>query len=363
MRKIDDFQNAFGTSDDSFQRNVFRTLAALQESEKVRPMKHTRKRLSIAVVCACFLIVATTALAATNTWGILDFLKGRRSNVHVSPDIDIVQRDIPQETNDTLELASFKVREGVFDGQSAYIVVEIRPNNPDYLLLGVDTLLSDPLENLGPLYANKSGTVADYARANNKTPLHTWVGITQLPLYSADFVLEEDGTLVYMINGRPEAANNSEWDLRCGVAPFLEDDIDMKNEQTMELSFTLQNMDDYPSITNVESADYEDCGVRIDKITMTGTPMAIYTEIEFSVIDQEKFLKTENGLWFEFLDENDNRLPNGAAGAAHIEQIDENHYIQKDSISAAQDLPDKVIVRGYNGMDKTRYETHNLKMK
>ncbi len=84
--------------------------------------------------------------------------------------------------------------------------------------------------------------------------------------------------------------------------------------------------------------------------------MAIYTEIEFTVIDKDKYIATENGLWFEFIDENGNRLPFGADSAGSIEATDAaepvdgnpGSFIQKGSLRAAETLPEEITLRGYN---------------
>lgn len=314
-------------------------------------------------------MITTTALALSNAWGIRDFLSGKRidAGVEVLPEvIDLVEKDVPQESEQT-EMASFKVREGIFDGQNVYIVVEVKPTSPDYLLLGSDATPSDPVGNMGPLFQSEIGTIADYARLNNKTPIHTWLGvIKELPSYSLDFILEDDGTLVYMLSGRYDAADagSLELHLTCGVAPFIGQSIDTQNEQRIELSCTLQNTVAKDSVANESSATYNDCGVRVEKITLTGSPMAIYAEIEFTVIDKEKFAETDGGLWFEFIDENGNRLPSGAATAGTIEAADDNGvcYIQKDSIQAAEILPGEIILRGYNSWEKNRYEAHTFVM-
>lgn len=134
------------------------------------------------------------------------------------------------------------------------------------------------------------------------------------------------------------------------------------NKETV-LSVTLKNSGTKETVISEMPAIYSDCGVRVDKVTLTGSAMAIYADIEFTVIDKEKFAETDDGLWFEFLDDTGKRLPDGASSSGSVEAIDENHYILKVSLQASERLPSEIILRGYNCWEKNRYETHAFEMK
>lgn len=125
----------------------------------------------------------------------------------------------------------------------------------------------------------------------------------------------------------------------------------------------LKNSGTKGMVTSTEPVVYSDCGVRVDKVTLTGSAMAIYADIEYTVIDKEKFAGTDGGLWFEFVDENGNWLPSGASSGEGIIKIDEYHYVQKVSLQASETLPSRIILRAYNGLGENRYETHVFEMK
>lgn len=110
---------------------------------------------------------------------------------------NIVQNDVSQKGGQT-EYAAFAVHEAVLDGKNTYIVVDIKPTSPEYLLLGADASLFDPIGNMGPLFSSKTGTIADYARENNKEMINTSVAIAGVNC-SVDYLLEDSGTLVSLI--------------------------------------------------------------------------------------------------------------------------------------------------------------------
>lgn len=366
MRDMSELKKAFGQADDAFVNNVYHTLAGMQINENRKSVKKTGFRLVAALVIVCMLS-AGAVLAVTNAWGILDFLSGRRTDVKVLPEAaDIVQKEVSQKGSQT-EFGAFAVREAVFDGKNVYIVVDVKPSSPGYLLLGPDASPSDPVGNMGPLFSGKTGTIADYARKNNKAMINTSVVLSGVNC-SVDYLLEDDGTLVYMLNGS-YTGNSAQEEIKmtCVAAPFVSregtDVIDELNRKRTTLSVTLKNSGTKETVTSATPAIYSDCGVRVDKVMLTGSAMAIYAEIEFTVIDKEKFAETDGGLWFEFLDDTGKRVPDGASSSGSVQAVDENHFIQKASLQASEALPGEIILRGYNCWEKNRYETHTFKMK
>ncbi len=366
MRDLNELEKAFGQADDNFVSNVYCTLSGIQVNKTIKPVKKTGFRLAAAIVIACML-TAGTVLAAANAWGILDFLSGRNSNVKVLPEAaNMVQKGIPKKSIQT-ELGTFSVRESIFDGKDVYIVVDVKPSSQKYLLLGPDATPSDPIGNMGPLFSGRTGTIADYARENNLEMVNTSVVISGITC-SVDYLLEDDGTLVYMLNGN-YTGNSAKGDIKlaCAAAPFITRDgatvIDEQHKKETTLPVTLKDSGAREILTSTNSATYSDCGVRVDKVTLTGTAMAIYADIEYTVIDKDKFTETGDGLWFEFLDNNGNRVPDGASSSGSTKAIDENHFIQKISLQASATLPSEIILRGYNCWEKNRYETHTFNMK
>lgn len=366
MRNINELANAFSQADDGFVDNVYNTLSNLQKKKSRKPTKITYYRIVAGIAIFCLLSTGTV-LALTNTWGILDFLSDRRNNVKVLPEASaIVQKGVPQEGTQT-DFAAFKVREAVYDGQSIYIVLDVKPSLSKYLLLGPDAYPSDHIANMGPMFSGETGTIADYARENNKVMLLTSVVISGANC-SIDYLLEEDGALVYMISGRFTGdSGGTDVELGCVATPVIIENgkymRDMENRKDTTILATLKNTGTQEAVTSIEPEVFSGSGVRVDKITLMSSAISTYAEIEFTVIDAEKYAETEGGLWFEFLDSYGERIPNGASAGGGIESIDETRYIEKISLQAMEKLPSEVILRGYNCWDKNQYETHTFKMK
>ena len=370
MRDISDLKYAFGQADDGFRNNIRETLAELRKNETREPAKRFGLRFAIAVVAACAVITATV-LAVTNTWGILDFLSGRYLITNVLPGAAAsIQTDVPQ-TGGKTELAVFSLREAFFDGQNIYAVVDVKPSSPKYLLLGTDATPSDTIRNMGPLFDGKTGTIAEYARAINKDMIRAWIHVANAngadpPSSNIDFLLNDTGDLVFMISCRFED-DSAELDIKldCGTAPFDNpEDSDMINPgkiQTSELSFTLANLSTGVKAVSAAPAVYNDFGVRVDRVTFYKSPVAIYTSVEYTVIDSEKYNAAAGGFRFKFVDADGKILPPGAgSGYAKTIEGDGSQHIQLDSLRASETLPSEVILRGY--CDGNLYESHSFEM-
>lgn len=364
MRDIKDLKNAFGKADAGFVNNVYQTLENIRAQEARKPVK--RMGLRLAAVIAAVLILSTgTVLAVTNTWGILDFLSGR-TNTGVLPEAaGLVQKDVVQSSSQT-EFGTFEVREAIYDGMNVYLVVDVKPASPKYLLLGPDAYPEDPISNLGPHFSEKTGTIADYARENNLEMINTSLGISGVS--SVDYLLNEDGTLVYMINGSYTSdLAQEEIEVSYAVAPFVNKEgktyIDSKTILRSAFTVTLKNSGMMGTVTSTAPTDYSDFGVRVDKVTLKGSAVAIYAEVEYSVIDKEKFAAVKDGLWFNFVDNEGNVLPHGVATWGGVEALDENHFVQRSSLQAVESMPGEINLRCFEFAEKEHHETHTFEMK
>ncbi len=369
MKTRDDFKRAIGPADDRFVLSIHQTLAQLNKEEQ--PVKKISTGLIVAVA---ILLIAAVAIAATAQWGILDFFNLRGDGASVSPEANqIIQKQIAQEGGET-EYASFSLREGVFDGHDTYLVVAVKPASDKILLMGPDLLPEDPMENLGPLFDGSSLTVADWAAQNGKEQLvqisildqATRLGLEGV-VSSLDYIMEEDGTLVFMAHGSHSYAEQLPIELVCH-AKLLGDlsEADGSESSVSSLSFTLYTVTDRDkSVTSTQGALFADCGVEVTSVTLTATPLATYTRIEFTVVDEDAYANTDDGLWFEFLDENGERLPDSVSGGGSsgpAEEGDSTHYVQLSSIAATEELPKTITLRGFNCWEKNRYETHSFEM-
>ena len=381
-------------------------------SVSIPTMRKSRRRFTVAAAAAiiCILAIGTaTALALTNAWGIMDFLSGKRVGARVLPEASgIIQTDIQQDleggvvltddsqadrqseenrraeaagvpaiavtqAGDVTELGTFSVREAIFDSLNLYIIVEVKPARPDYLLLGSDTMLNDPISGMGPLFDGMGDTVEEYASKNDMILISTGIGFDAESV-AIDWILEADGTLVYMLDTRyiseePQVT----LEISCTMTEVVNGTYSMEDIKRGTLTITLQNSGILDSVSNVSIAEYSDCGLRVDKITLIRTPMEIYAEIEYAVTEWDKYTAAAGtgDIRFEFIDENGEWLPRGAsyAGDSGIVLIDNDadstapRYKHTASIQVTEEMPSEITLRAFNVETKDRYEAHTFEMR
>lgn len=372
MRNMKELVNAFGKADNGFVDNVQYTLADLQKKQVKKPVINKKLRFVAAAAIICILLTGV-ALAATNTWGVLDFLRQRANGTAVLPQAsDIVQTNVPQVPANQVpadtDIANFSVREAVYDGNNFYIIVDVKPTSDAYLLLGPDVYPEDAMSNMGPLFSDETGTISDYAEASGEEMLQTNVRVDGVNGQGAEYLLQQDGTLTYMINGSLiDDSDKTNLELMCVIAPFENQDgrevVLQENIKRSSLNITLENTGIRELVSSIAPAEYVSCGVRIDNITLKASELAVYVKISYTVIDEAKFAAADTGLQFEFLDADGNRLPNGAAVGGGTNTEDGVHYVQESSIGAMETLPREIAVRGYNIWGKNRYETNSFEMR
>ena len=367
MQNIKDLGNAFGRADNGFVDNVYDTLADLQKKQVKKPVINKKLCFVVAAAIICILLTGV-ALAATNTWGVLDFLHERKNGTAVLPQASgIIQTNVPQAA-EPMDFASFSVREAAFDGHNFYIIVDVKPTSDEYLLMGPDAYPQDPVGNMGPVFNGKTGTIADYAEANGQKMIQTNVGVSDVNGAGLEYLLQQDGTFTYMINGSIiDDSDKTNLELKCIVATFENQDgrevILQENIKRSSFNITLENTGISELVSSIVPAEYASCGVRIDNITLKASELAVYAEISYTVIDEVKFAATDTGLQFEILDSDGNRFPDGAAVGGGTNTKDGVHYVQESSIGAMETLPREITVRGYNIWDKNRYETNTFEMR
>jgi hypothetical protein len=101
-------------------------------------------------------------------------------------------------------------------------------------------------------------------------------------------------------------------------------------------------------VFDIES-DFPAVGIAVSRVTMWGSPVAMYVSVDWSVTDEEAYQANGEGLQFELLDENGRVLEFVSGGAAA--ELGKTEF----SVNAEETFPDKLMLRAYNGYTKERY--------
>lgn len=114
--------------------------------------------------------------------------------------------------------------------------------------------------------------------------------------------------------------------------------------------------------------------MRIDKVTMMIKPLEIYYTIDYTVTNREKFAALDGGLDFEIIDPNsgaaeywEQRLKDGPSGAGSSGPTDGGDWDtavtwQQEGTLALSEWAQSYTLRAYSAWEKTRYDTHTIRM-
>lgn len=384
-----DFQNLFGTADAGFEDAVQRTLWGLRRREKTAAGGKLRAGLIFAAL-ACLLLAAAT-VAAVARWGVLDFVAGRGGKVKVLPEATKLVRsapDIPQ-TGGHLKEADFSVRQAVYDGRQIYLVVAVKPRDGGALLLDDWSAPDDPVAYVDSGYADKQATIADYAKAKGKARMLA-AGVAPVDEgggwpedgggFRSSCQLEQDGTLAYMIEGDCQVLPEVSVALDCSLTPYVQDAdgwrADDAARERAKLRFRLKASGaSVGDAQNAEPAEFPEAGVRVDSLTLTASPMAVYYRIEYTIVDAERYAAA-GGVSFQFLDGQGNKLPPGAGapgGFEPVEGLDSvdgedpvvqwKEIAQNGSLGAMEALPGEVALAAYDFPGEKLIEIRVIKMR
>ena len=379
-----------------------RTLRAAQGKEENQPVM--MKKMTLAVAFALIAVtLCAAAIAAANRWGMLDFVDRYAVDHYIPEDAQTyVQTDVAQLEN---EWVTVSIRELYYDGRTSRMTVDVTPKAEHVLLVGEDLCLSDPFINLTHEYVmdgendmrtvyqviGEEGYEAVYAATS--CTFDAAQGITG---GSMDYILGEDGTLtIFQQEEYAENRPQREVTFQAILMPYdtpLEPDgyANYDRRDTLEATITLTasvSPTDVPvgegEIPNVyvsrEPIEYPSVGVRVDRLMIEVKPQDIYAIINYTVTDAEAFAKTENGLWFEFIDPEkasdlpadgqyaQQRLTSGLSGGGMVMPLDDDKetptmYRQTETLGR-NELHDAYTLRAFNCWEKDRYETHTFAMR
>ena len=375
MRPLDELRSAFPEPDENFKACIRRTLDDLSvpPERRIIPMKRThlsrKARIGALIAAATLLLTTIAAGAAAIHYNVFDFL----NPIQAQPLPEATQLvQTPQATAQAAQSpVSFSVREALYDGVHANVLVAATPLDDSVLLLPAD---ANPDHSVADLGLEGTQTIAQYAAEHGKTRLYSLSVIDQGALNgtegfttSLDFRTEPDGTLVICISGDHSAVQPGvPVELICTAVPMdiQTGERDADAVERTPLTFTLDSTADPQQHTFATPTVYEHAGVTIQSVELKSTALGLYYTIHGKVTDKAAFDALEDGLFFWFLDENGEQLPGSAAvSTGSLSFPDENgEFVQEGALAPTETLPDSLTIAAINlWQEKTILDTHTIR--
>ena len=287
-----------------------------------------KKKMSVGVVFALILtLLAVAGLAASGSLGLQAWIERYVSPGATLPDAaeQILQNVAETETAN----AVYSVREAIYDGIAAYILVDITPKDEHTFLMpdGYDADLF-----IGDLIQGAEGTIGEYAAA------HGYTAIAVADAWPLDYegsgnASWADGTLSLRLSIPIQAKSDA-----LNVTLSLWTDY-----VTGTLPLTLPVVKPLWEVQAEEPIEWPEKGLRIDRVRMTGTVMATYCYVDCTVTDLEK-ARTATPL--TLYNEEGKPFPNGAMGYGSMPLLTEvgQQVTSYDCVAAMPEAPAEVIV-------------------
>ena len=369
--------------------------------------KPVAKKLSASMilVIALIIIMATGALAALGSWGIIDFA-GNHYGAYIPPKYEdcIKSENVTAET----ESLSVTIRESYYDGAILRVTADVVPKD-GALLLGEGIFPYDPVCDYIPGIESEEMTLAEAARDRFDGRM------AEIVMYSeeceeggGDCRLNADNSAtLYIEEIFDDDQKDRDVTLHLSYIPILDQPAapekdaaaveDDEEEENIPYDFDRKEILDIPMTFHaVETKtyvcdrpmDFPSVGVQVTKVTMTATPLEIRCWVDYAITDLEKYEAQDGGLWFEFINPEstasepyEQRVSDGLTGGGSAGRLDSESELPdkagSDDLSDEKwDLPDEVgtvyrqrdaigldalsdeyTLRAYSAWEKDRYES------
>lgn len=287
MKTGKDFREAFPAMDEDFRYAVFH---ALEETGKEREPMKRKIGAGAALIAAIVMLTAVAAAAVAGQWGLMDFLEGK-SQPEAGKMITQVEGAVAE-----TGLATFNLKEALYDGYGVYLTVNVKAKDADTLPLPGGVTESGKVSRLN---VDSDMSIAAYAAEMGKSKFLS-VNVAQQSSGKGEHLtgfsssrsrLEEDGSLTIMLSGLRSGegigADVVNIGLNCGASRGDLTDTDewmyWDDVESTALELTLERMD--CQITQSVSADeivLESLNVTVHEVKLVETPLAVYFDVDFT---------------------------------------------------------------------------------
>ncbi len=287
-----------------------------------------KKKMSAGVVFALILtLLAVAGLAASGSLGLQAWFERYTGAGTTLPDAaeHILQNVAETETAN----AVYSVREAVYDGVAAYILVDITPKDEHTFLMpdGYDADLF-----IDDLIKGAESTIGEYAAAHGYTTLAV-ADAWPLDYEGSGSASWADGTLSLRLS----IPIQTESDALNVTLSLWTDHV------TGTLPLTLPVMKPLWEVQSEESVEWPEKGLRVDHVRMTGSVMATYLYVDFTVTDLEKAQAASPLTLYNAAGK---PFPNGALMYGYTPLITEvgQQVTSFDCVAAMAEAPAEVIL-------------------
>lgn len=306
-----------------------------QATKEERPVNKMKKFAAIALA-AVLMLTASVGLAAE--LGLFDFLAQKMGQEVLPGANSLVMNDL---TSAETAHATYHVRQAAYDGKSASIMVEITPKSENILLLDETWWPEEDLMAwLMPELGDSKQTVAEYAAENSLTIVYATMRIS--PSDDRQVIDGWDNGVLTLLTSFNATDESLPLNFTFTTFPYMPDGTYEPSNVTASIELTAATP--LWTVNHPLNIDLPERGMHIDSISVTGTAIQSYWEIQYTITDVEKASLFYS---FDILAPDGELLPRGVLGGGghpHAKAIGDV-LIANAGFGAMNEAPEQLLLR------------------
>lgn len=319
-----------------------------------------KKSLVIALI---FVLTLTASVGIAEELGLFDFLS-RMAGQSVLPEAnDLLQSGVAYAETDDV---TYTVKQAVYDGKSVSLLVEMRAKDDQTFLMGrswsPDRAVgwyASAIEGIDP---EDTRTLGEYARELGYT---RFIEATIENGDTYHCIEEWNNNVLTLLCTFDAQGNEVVLDIEYSSSDY------MLNTQRIPDRLILTACEPLWTVTSNESFDAPEYGIRIDGVTITGTPLQSYFYIDYTVISYQQH--NSFGWNATLVDTGKEPLPAGVLGLGssngaytvgmHMARWGGQHMTWHGTFGAMEQPPTElmILLRNWDDFGKNEYFPITLK--
>lgn len=302
-----------------------------------------RMKKFVAIVLAVVLMLTTTAAVAAEL-GLFDFLQKTMGQTVLPGANELVKTDVAQGETDAV---TYTIKQAVYDGKSVSLLVEMRAKDDKTFLMGQTWSPDEPIKfyqhfTVG-IDPNDERTIAQYAADNG----YTRFANTSVEINAGDYsgLDEWDNNVLTVLYSFSAEGDKLDLPIEYFSRTYAYDgSYQLDEPQRVQDTITLKACEPLWTVSSDESFDAPGFGIRVDGITLTGTPVQSYWTLTYTITDVE--IARNLGWNANVVDMNKEYFERGVlgSGGAAMPEYNGQVIVEHGAIAATEQPPEQLMI-------------------
>ena len=299
-----------------------------------------RMKKFVAIALALVLMLTTTAAVAAEL-GLFDFLQKTMGQTVLPGANELIKTDVASGETDAM---IYTIKQAVYDGKSVSLLVEMRAKDDKTFLMGQAWMPEEPIRDYQyftvGIDPNDERTIAQYAADHG----YTRFANVSVEINAGDYSgLDEwnNNVLTVLYSFDTEGA-----ELNLPIEYYSRTyTLDSTDEpQRVKDTITLKACEPLWMVSSNESFDAPGFGIRVDNITLTGTPVQSYWALTYTITDVE--IARNLGWNANVVDMNKEYFERGVlgSGGAAMPEYNGQVIVEHGAIAAIETPPTELMI-------------------